>query len=98
MEKNENEQWLILGETYWQSIITPDNATKLLPTALYSIELDPKKGFYLEKMDERFDFQHKIYGVEEKLINRAKKTYDNTTRNLGVLLNGVKGTGNLVTF
>jgi len=95
MKRKQNEQWLIIGDTYWQS--TKGNYTATLPTALLNIGYDDRKGFYLEKMDEKFDFQHKIYGVESELINRVKKTYVNTNRNLGILLNGVKGTGKTVT-
>ena len=95
MKRKQNEQWLIIGDTYWQS--TKGNYTATLPTALLNIGYDDRKGFYLEKMDNKFDFQHKIYGVESELINRVKKTYVNTNRNLGILLNGVKGTGKTVT-
>jgi len=95
MKRKQNEQWLIIGDTYWQS--TKGNYTATLPTALLNICYDDRKGFYLEKMDNKFDFQHKIYGVESELINRVKKTYVNTNRNLGILLNGVKGTGKTVT-
>ena len=95
MRRKQNEQWLIIGDTYWQS--TKGNYTATLPTALLNISYDERKGFYLEKMDDKFDFQHKIYGVETELINRVKKTYVNTNRNLGILLNGVKGTGKTVT-
>jgi hypothetical protein len=95
MKRKQNEQWLIIGDTYWQS--TKGNYTATLPTALLNIGYDDRKGFYLEKMDGKFDFQHKIYGVESELINRVKKTYVNTNRNLGILLNGVKGTGKTVT-
>lgn len=95
MKRKQNEQWLIIGDTYWQS--TKGNYTATLPTALLNISYDERKGFYLEKMGDKFDFQHKIYGVETELINRVKKTYVNTNRNLGILLNGVKGTGKTVT-
>ena len=95
MKRKQNEQWLIIGDTYWQS--TKGNYTATLPTALLNISYDDRKGFYLEKMDDKFDFQHKIYGVETELINRVKKTYVNSNRNLGILLNGVKGTGKTVT-
>lgn len=95
MKRSHDEQWLILSNTYWQS--TKGNYTKTLSKALYNICFDERKGFYLEKTDDKFDFQHKIYGVEQGLINRVVKTYNNTNRNLGILLNGVKGTGKTVT-
>lgn len=95
MKKQPNEQWLIIENTYWQS--TKGNYTKNLGRGLYNVSFHDRKGMYLEKTDEKFEFQHKIYGVEHELIDRVVKTYDHTNRNLGVLLNGVKGTGKTVT-
>lgn len=95
MKRQSNEQWLILGNTFWQS--TKGNYTKTLPKGLYNVEFDERKGSYLEKTGDSFEFQHKIYGVEQDLIDRVVKTYNHTNRNLGILLNGVKGTGKTVT-
>lgn len=68
-----------------------------LENAVYSISQD-RFGFYLEKEHDRFDFDYKIYGLETDLINRVIRTYERTgTGNLGVLLNGLKGTGKSVT-
>jgi hypothetical protein len=52
--------------------------------------------FYLSKHSDGFNFDYKIYGLETDLINRVIKTYDATSENLGVLLNGVKGTGKTI--
>lgn len=75
-----------------------DNTKRLrkLDNGVYTLNADIF-GFYLEKEFEEFTFDHKIYGLETTLIERFKKTYDETTGNLGVLLNGVKGTGKTVT-
>jgi hypothetical protein len=67
-----------------------------LPVGIYSVGFG-KFGFYLERIDDEFEFGHKLYGLETKLINRVIKTWNSTTRNLGVLLNGLKGTGKTVT-
>lgn len=91
MNKEPNEQWLIVGNTYMQSV--KGVYTPTLPVALYNMCYDDRKGFFLEKTDDKFEFPYKIYGVEEKLINRVIKTFNNTNRNLGILLNGLKGTG-----
>jgi ATPase family associated with various cellular activities (AAA) len=64
---------------------------------LYNLAFDDRKGHFLERTSDSFEFQHKIYGVEKELIERTVKTYNNTNRNLGILLNGVKGTGKTVT-
>lgn len=64
---------------------------------VYILEQDMVLGKYLRKMSESFVFDYKIYGLESALINRTIKTYKNSKGNLGVLLNGLKGTGKTVT-
>lgn len=54
-------------------------------------------GFYLSKIAESFTFDYKLYGLNQKFIDYVLKTYENTTGNLGVLLDGIKGTGKTVT-
>ena len=54
-------------------------------------------GFYLTKIEDQFEFSHKLYGLETSLIDRIVRTWDGTNKNLGVLLNGLKGTGKTVT-
>lgn len=39
----------------------------------------------------------KIYGMESKLIEHVMRTFENTTSNLGMLFNGIKGTGKTIT-
>jgi DNA-directed RNA polymerase subunit F len=64
-----------------------------LENAIYGIGFDDY-GWFLHKINDSFEFPFKVYGLESKLINRIVKTYQATTSgNLGVLLNGVKGTG-----
>ena len=53
-------------------------------------------GFYLSKIAEFFTFDYKLYGLNQKFIDYVLKTYENTTGNLGVLLDGIKGTGKTV--
>lgn len=53
-------------------------------------------GFYLSKIAESFTFGYKLYGLNQKFIDYVLKTYENTTGNLGVLLDGTKGTGKTV--
>lgn len=47
-------------------------------------------GFYLSKIAESFTFDYKLYGLNQKFIDYVLRT--NTTGNLGVLLDGIKGT------
>jgi hypothetical protein len=69
-----------------------------LENAIYTVKFNDNIGkFYLEKVADSYVFDYKIYAMEDKLISRLLKTYENTDGNLGMLLNGVKGTGKTVT-
>ena len=52
---------------------------------------------YLRRIQDRFEFPYKIYGIEQNFISRVIKTYQATNGNLGILMNGLKGTGKTVT-
>lgn len=68
-----------------------------LTPAVYTIQSDPvSKELYLEKTSDKFHIGHKIYGHSMKFVDRIIKTFGATTGNLGLLLNGVKGTGKTV--
>ncbi len=67
-----------------------------LPIGIYIVHSTPK-GFVLEFINEKYEFDYKIYGLETQLIKRIKKTFDNTKGNLGMIFNGKKGTGKTVT-
>ena len=70
----------------------------VLDSGIYSLERDPNTGvLYLEKLYEQFNFDYKMYGIQSKFIDRVLTTYNNSKGNLGVLLNGIKGTGKSVT-
>lgn len=61
----------------------------------YLLKFDPNKGgFYLKKKED-FILPAKIYG-DNSIIKRYLNSYKNTTRNLGVLLSGLKGAGKTV--
>lgn len=69
-----------------------------LENVIFKVNIDPRtEELYLSKIKDKFTFPYKIYGVESKFIARVKKTYENTKGNLGILMNGVKGTGKTVT-
>ena len=54
-------------------------------------------GYYINKVADNFVFDYKLYGVSNSFIDYFIKTYNNTTGNLGILFNGIKGTGKTVT-
>lgn len=95
MKQSNNKKWTtVLDKIYLQDISQQRDA---LPVGVYLLKVDGFHNFYLTKQSDKFEFPYKVYGVNEPFINRVKKTYDNTTGNLGVLLNGIKSTGKTVT-
>lgn len=69
-----------------------------LPKRVYTMNFDPDRHeIFLEDFADEFHFDFKIYGMESKLIEHIITTFENTTSNLGILFNGVKGTGKTIT-
>jgi len=87
--------WALTGNRYY--LTQPSIELDKLENAVYSIHVDPMGQFFIKKKQFQFDFDYKIYGLEQKLISRILHTYESTNGNLGVLLNGLKGTGKTVT-
>ena len=91
-----NSIWSKSGSSYRLSEISHQQQT--LPAGVYRLEYNEAFGFFhLDHVQDKFSFPYKIYGVETDFIQRVKKSWDNTTGNMGVLLNGLKGTGKTVT-
>lgn len=88
--------WLQDGNIFSQGSATTVSHPEGLPKGIYEVKLS-MTGFYLSKIAESFTFDYKLYGLNQKFINYVLKTYENTTGNLGVLLDGIKGTGKTVT-
>lgn len=87
--------WSFSGNYYSQADISATVGE--LPMGVHMIHQDIMGNFSLEKKSDEFNFGFKIYGLEADLIRRVETYYNNSTGNLGVLLNGVKGTGKTVT-
>ena len=92
-----NIVWLKTGRVLKQvedTVITIESLDK----KVYMMGIDEMtKEIYLEEFADNFHFDFKVYGVESRLINHIMKTYENTSSNLGILFNGVKGTGKTLT-
>ena len=90
------QNWIQRGEEFsliGNSAVIIQN----LPVGIYTLNQNEMTGeFYLDKTADKFVFPFKVYGIEHKFINHVMTTFNNTTTNLGVLLNGVKGTGKTV--
>ena len=87
--------WLQDGNIFNQGSTTTVSHPEGLPKGIYEVKLSIA-GFYLSKIAESFTFDYKLYGLNKKFIDYVLKTYENTTGNLGVLLDGIKGTGKTV--
>ncbi len=68
-----------------------------LPVAVYKTQIDMFDNIYLTKVSEKFEMPDKIYDVQRQFIDRIHKSWAETTGNLGVLLNGIRGTGKTIT-
>lgn len=68
-----------------------------LGKGIFTIQVPMMGPTYLERIKDDFHFGYKIYGMNDGFVSRVQKTFDNTTGNLGILLNGTKGTGKSVT-
>lgn len=93
----DNTIWLKNGRNLRQ-VDSSMQLIKDLPNKIYTVQVDPRSGeLYLEEYADSFHFDFKVYGMESQLIDHIMKTFDNTTGNLGILFNGMKGTGKTIT-
>lgn len=71
-----------------------------LDNGVYQTHFDERTNeIFLEKISDGFTFGFKLYGVDDVLIKHVVDTYtyQSVKKNIGVLLNGAKGTGKTVT-
>ena len=76
---------------------SPSTGHEKLGSLIYTVGLDMFGRFFLSPVAKSYDFDYKIYDLQTNLVNRVVKTYTKQDGNLGVLLNGSKGTGKTVT-
>lgn len=88
--------WIQDGNTFMKGSATTKAHPEGLPKGIYEVK-ESMTGYYLNRLGDSFVFNYKLYGINNKFIDRFIKTYNNTTGNLGVLFNGIKGTGKTVT-
>lgn len=90
-------KWIKQGGNY-KIVPSSISVENQLPVAIYSITQNPMNGeFSLNYVADKFEFDFELLGLEQKFIDHVLKSYENTTGNFGVLLNGIKGTGKSVT-
>lgn len=71
-----------------------------LDDGIYQIHQNPMTGeIFLGRIANEFYFGFKLYGIDETFVSHVLNTYNKqaSKHNLGILLNGAKGTGKTVT-
>lgn len=92
----EQNIWIQDGNTFMKGSATTKAHPEGLPKGIYEVR-ESMAGYYLNKLGDSFVFNYKLYGINNEFIEHFVKTYNNTTGNIGVLFNGIKGTGKTVT-
>ena len=92
----EQNIWIQDGNTFMKGSATTKAHPEGLPKGIYEVK-ESMTGYYLNRLGDSFIFNYKLYGINNEFIDHFVKTYNNTTGNLGVLFNGIKGTGKTVT-
>ena len=90
-----NNNWVQAGSDFYLREVSQQ--INDLPSNVFKLQQTPMGEMYLASTMEKFEFPYKIYGMEHDFIDRVVKTYENTSGNMGLLLNGLKGTGKTVT-
>ena len=88
--------WIQDGNTFMKGSATTKAHPEGLPKGIYEVK-ESMTGYYLNRLGDSFIFNYKLYGINNEFIEHFIKTYNNTTGNLGILFNGIKGTGKTVT-
>ena len=105
-EKQNNEEVVIkkmggiikrMGKNLFFDDFHPDTSLKYLPVGVYDLKYIPETGqFYLSETED-FTLPSKIYG-DHSIIKRWQKSWEeNTSKNMGILLSGLKGSGKTIT-
>lgn len=90
-----NKVWSQHGNSFYISDISTHK--KQLELGVYLLTVDEKQIINLSRINDKFPFNFKVYGIEDEFIKRVIKTWKHTKSNLGILLNGIQGTGKTVT-
>jgi len=88
------KEWHVSNNDYF--LRDTSSSINPLTPGVYDVR-QSMQGLYLHRLSDKFEFDFKIYGMESKFINKVMTTWHNTTGSLGVILNGVKGTGKTIT-
>lgn len=87
--------WRQNGETFFLEEVSA--YSKKLPIGIFNMEDHPLMGLHLKIVNKGFNLPPKIYDTEEEFISKVCKTWDNITGNIGIILDGEKGSGKTIT-
>lgn len=75
------------------------DVSNAIKPGVYNMIFSQDQGIQLEWLSEKFFFDFKLYGIDETLVGHVIDTYkkQSSKHNIGILLNGAKGTGKTVT-
>ncbi len=86
--------WNVMGSKHFYDF--PANEIPKLEPVHYILGVS-QMGFYLDRVEDTFELPKKIYGNDGLFAERVMKTWNARKKNVGVLLNGIKGSGKTVT-
>ena len=89
------QKWMSDGKAFRQT--GGGHVIDNLPLGIYQVNFNPMSGWSLDRTGDKFVFDYKLYGVHTGIVDRILRAYPNLKGNLGVLFNGLKGTGKTVT-
>lgn len=89
-----NDVWSQHGDIFMLS--SDADKVKILPPGVYVYGVT-MQGWFLKKRSTHFTFPYKVYGQNGMIKNRIKGAWTGLQGNLGILFNGIKGTGKTVT-
>ena len=90
----ENE-WAQSGTSFYTT--NRANKTKRLPPGIYRFVQPEREPWFLSRIANEFEFPFKVYNASQDVINRIVTHWENTTGNLGILMNGLRGAGKTMT-
>jgi hypothetical protein len=84
--------YAVQGNTLWQHNAKNLIVIPRIPAGVYTLRLNPERGFYLENTDA-FDLPKKLYGNVARESERILNTFGKRPGSTGVLLAGDAGSG-----
>lgn len=73
--------------------LNEDTVLNDLPPHIYTLQLHPLEGYYLEIVKDQLQLPDKIYGNTHDRVYKIIETYNSRDTSTGIILTGDKGTG-----